>query len=154
VPHYTPLEALIRLLKRSLASCRVNWYGRDPTFQRFIDMYTEKRGGSDTFLLAPSLVEYPGHVMQPWEIYADQDAWYMDCILRNAFSSDFILIIDTDEFIMPDFRLGNPWDQFKDFMRGIGKDKGTIEFDRIAMARPSELQEPDFYEDLIQLQFE
>lgn len=144
----------IRHNKKLTASCRVNWYGRDLALKRFVDLYKEKQGSKDTFMLSPSLIEYPGYKMKDWEIYADQDAWYMDCILRNAFSSDFILVIDTDEFIMPDFKLDKPFDQFKDFMRGLGRDKGTIEFDRIAMARPSERRDPDFYGELIQTQFE
>lgn len=122
--------------------------------KRFVDMYRDKQGSKDTFMLSPSLIEYPGYKMQDWEIYADQDAWYMDCVLRNAFSSDFILIIDTDEFIMPDFRLDRPFEQFKDFMRGLSRSKGTIEFDRIAMARPSERGEPEFYEEMVQTQYE
>lgn len=122
--------------------------------KRFVDLYREKYGGKDTFLQVPSLIEYPGHKMADWEIYADQDAWYMECILRNAFSSDFILVIDTDEFIMPDFMLEKPFEQFKNFMRGLGKSKGTIEFDRIAMARPSERGAPEFYDELLQTQFE
>jgi hypothetical protein len=151
-----PLWQLIewRMHYAKLGIERVNWYGRNAGMKRFVDLYKEQQGSKDTFMHVPSLVEYPGYKMKDWEIYADQDAWYMDCILRNAFSSDFILVIDTDEFIMPDFNLDKPFDQFKDFMRGLGKDKGTIEFDRIPMARPAERGEPDFYEELFQSQFE
>lgn len=155
LPHSHTMERhLYHTIHRLLGNHRVNWYGRDPTLKRFVDMYQEKQGGKDTFLLVPSLLESTGRSMQMWEIYGDQDAWYMDCIMRNAFSSDFILIIDSDEFIMPDFKLDRPFDQFKDFMRGMGKDVGTIEIDRIAMARPFEKGEPNFYEELNQLQYE
>lgn len=151
-----PLWQLIewRLHYSKLGVERVNWYGRDPGLKRFVDLYKEKQDSKDTFKQVPSLIEYPGYEMHAWEIYADQDAWYMDCMLRNAFSSDFILVIDTDEFVMPDFRIDKPFDQFKEFMRGLGRDKGTIEFDRIAMARPSEKGEPDFYGELLQSQYD
>lgn len=56
--------------------------------------------------------------------------------MKNAFSSDFVLIIDTDEFPMVDWRLENPLEQFKTFMRGVPASKGSIEFDRVGMARP------------------
>lgn len=101
----------------------------------------------------PNLVMHPYRgPPEAWEKYTDQDAWYMDCIMKNAFSSDYILVIDTDEFPMVDWRIENPLDQFKTFMRGVPASKGSIEFDRVGMARPFD-QGKHSSNDLIQLQY-
>lgn len=73
--------------------------------------------------------------------------------MRNALSSDFILVIDTDEFPMADWRLSKPLDQFRTFMRGLHPSKGSIEFERVGMARPS-ARGPPSNQELVQGQFE
>ena len=66
----------------------------------------------------------------------------MSCILNNIQSSDYILVLDTDEFLMPDFHSENPLDQVRDWFRALPKHIGTFEFDRVEMVRPFELGEP------------
>ena len=84
---------------------------------------------------------------------SDQDAWYQDCVLRNAQSSDFILVLDTDEFPMVDWRTDKPLEQFRTFMRNLHPSKGSIEFDRIGLARPS-ARGPPSKDELVQTQYE
>ena len=84
---------------------------------------------------------------------ADQDAWYQDCVFRNAQSSDFILVLDTDEFPMVNWHSAKPLDQFKTFMRNLHPSVGSIEFDRLGLARPSELGPPK-KDEMVQTQFE
>lgn len=88
-----------------------------------------------------------------YDHYADQDVWYEECILNNVYSSDYILILDTDELFMVDWRKPEPLKQFQRFMRSMSPDKGTIEFDRIEMARPYERGAPPANE-LMQLSWE
>ena len=73
--------------------------------------------------------------------------------MNNIYSSDFIIIIDTDEFPMVDFRLPKPLEQFRTWMRSIAHDDGTIEMDRLEMARPF-TQGPPPNNELVQLSFE
>ena len=80
--------------------------------------------------------------MGTYEQYADQDAVYMSCILNNAYSSDYILVLDTDEFFMPDSRIDQPLEQLKNFFREIPSHKGFYEFDRVEMVREYARGEP------------
>lgn len=75
-------------------------------------------------------------------MYADQDVWYQDCVMANAMSSSWILIIDTDEFPTVNWSAESPLDQFKNFMRQIPVDKGAVIFDRLEMARDFERGAP------------
>ncbi len=84
---------------------------------------------------------------------SDQDAWYQDCVFRNAQSSDFMLVLDTDEFPMVDWRSEKPLDQFKTFMRNLKPHIGSIEFDRLALSRPSEIGPPK-KDQMVQNQYE
>lgn len=59
----------------------------------------------------------------------------MSCIMNNVHSSDYILVHDTDEFFMPDFRIDQPLDQLKTFFRDVPRFKGFFEFDRVEMVR-------------------
>ena len=54
----------------------------------------------------------------------------MECIMRNALTSDFILVIDTDEYPMVDWSQPAPLDGFKEFMRNIPATIGSISFER------------------------
>ena len=85
---------------------------------------------------APNLIAHPSDPsVGTYEQYADQDAVYMSCIMNNAYSSDYILVHDTDEFFMPDFRIEQPLKQLKTFFRETPSFKGFYEFDRVEMAR-------------------
>ena len=69
--------------------------------------------------------------------YHDQDAWYSDCILANRLSSDYILVLDSDEFPMLKFdisaehSLSRQWGEFLD---SLPPDKGVFEMTRIPMS--------------------
>ena len=76
----------------------------------------------------------------------------MECIMRNALTSDFILVIDTDEYPMVDWSQPAPLDGFKEFMRNIPATIGSISFERQDMVREASLGKPS-KEDLFQTQF-
>lgn len=62
-------------------------------------------------------------------------------------------MLDTDEFPMVDWRTAKPLDQFKTFMQNLHPSVGSIEFDRLGLARPSELGPPK-KDEMVQTQFE
>lgn len=78
--------------------------------------------------------------------YHDQDAWYSDCILSNRLSSDFLLILDYDEYPMLDFdhtiknTISQQWTRFLD---SLPPDRGSFEMTRIPMSAEVTHGKPD-----------
>lgn len=68
--------------------------------------------------------------------YHDQDAYLTDCILSNQDSSDYLLVLDYDEFPMVNFddELRTPAQQWLGFMENLPEDRGSLEMTRIAMS--------------------
>jgi len=133
---------------------RVNWHYRGGFFEKFVATYNRIRETKDIFIHSPNLLDHPyREPPTPWEHYADQDVWYEECVLNNAYSSDYILVLDIDELFMVDWTKPEPLQQFKRFMRSMPPSIGTVEFDRIEMARPHEKGAPPA-DDLMQLSFD
>lgn len=67
--------------------------------------------------------------------YHDQDAWYADCVLSHRQSSDFLLVLDVDEYPMPNFDSPIPLNQqWLTFLDSLPADRGMWEMARVPMS--------------------
>lgn len=112
----------------------VNWYIRDNEFRGLIEAMRAHWKTHDVIRTAPILKLKPEDPLDnPFDHYSDQDVWYMECMYNNVYSSDWVFVIDTDEFLMPDFRTEKPMNQLRDFLRQQEGHIGEVIVDRMEM---------------------
>lgn len=118
---------------RHLGTDRVAWYGRSAGMRTFVETYASLTGVKDTFRHAPPLGIVEDDLDRP---YHDQDAWYNDCYLANRLSSEYIFVMDIDEFPMVNYEdlVRTPRQQWSDFLKSMPEETGCWEIPRIAMA--------------------
>lgn len=111
-----------------------------------VTTYSSSRKLRDSTSFAPPLGPPRGSQIFLRNPYHDQDAWYTDCILANRLSSDFILVLDHDEYPMVNFNhpdkhsLSRQWD---DFLHSLPATKGIYEISRVPMTRERMNGSPD-----------
>ena len=132
----------------------MNWYIRNDEVRGLLEAMKAHWNTHDIIRYAPTLKLKPGDPLDnPYDHYTDQDVWYMECMYNNVYSSDWVFVIDTDEFLIPDFRVEKPMDQLRDFLRRQGEHIGEVIIDRMEMIHSS--GKGDNYElDLQQATFE
>lgn len=119
---------------RRIGTERVNWYGRDKEMARFVQAYNRLTDAQDIFRWAPPLGDQGDSVFN--NPYHDQDAWYSDCVLANRQSSDYLSILDVDEYPMVDFdnTTHTPKEQWLSFLGSLPPDRGMWEMKRIPIS--------------------
>lgn len=84
--------------------------------------------------------------------YHDQDAYLTDCILSNRDSSDYLFVLDYDEYPMVDFDHDtlSPAQQWLRYMEKLPDEAGSWEMSRIPMSsgkKMNRLDEDVLYQD-------
>ena len=109
--------------------------------------YKRMKGTKDVLRHAPNLI--PSRSGQ----HLDQTVWYLECMQNNVHSSDWILIADTDEFLIPDYEAMEPSKQLGEFLGAQEEHIGDIVLDRIEMIKPQADKSADSNIELYQSEF-